>query len=64
MQAYKERLRSPPIQEGFGDVKDAKERLAEQLMVVAKNNKTDPWTMDNLEEVLKNLKNNKSRDPN
>ena len=64
VEAYKERLGSRPIKEGLEDVKDAKERLAEQLMMVAKNNKTDPWTIDNLEEVLKNLKNNKSRDPN
>ena len=62
--AYKERLRNRPIKKGLEDVKDSKEKLAEQVMLVAKRNKTEPWSMDDLKEVLKSLKNNKSRDPN
>ena len=30
-------------------------------MKVAKENKTDPWSMDDLDAVFKGLKNNKSR---
>ena len=33
-------------------------------MEAAKNTKTDPWDITNLEIVLNNLKKNKSRDPN
>ena len=38
--------------------------LAEKVMKVAKYNKTDPWSMDDLDAVLKSLKMQKSRDPN
>ena len=42
--------------------KEAKEKLAVKLIEVAKKNKTPPWTLKNLEKVLKQLKMNKSRD--
>ena len=28
-----------------------------------KNSKTEPWTLNDLEKAIKNLKNNKARDP-
>jgi hypothetical protein len=62
-EAYSERLRNRPIREGLEDIKDAKEMLAEKVMKVAKDNKTDPWSMDDLNTVLKSLKTKKSRDP-
>ena len=62
--AYQERLRNRPIKQGLEDIKESKERLAEKLMNVAKNNKTEPWNIHDLNEVLKSLKSNKSRDPN
>ena len=62
--AYTERLRKRPIKEGLENLKEAKERLAEKVMQVAKDNKTDPWNIDNLNLALKSLKNHKSRDPN
>ena len=34
--AYKERLRNRPIRDGLENIKDAKERLAEKLMDVAR----------------------------
>ena len=46
------------------EIKDAKENLAENLMEEAKLNKTDPWTLSDLDNVLQGLKKNKSRDPN
>ena len=63
-EAYSERLRNRPIRQGLENIKDAKEMLAEKVMKVAKYNKTDPWSMDDLDAVLKSLKMQKSRDPN
>ena len=64
IKAYQERLRNRPIKEGMEEIKDAKENLAENLMEEAKLNKTDPWTLSDLDNVLQRLKKNKSRDPN
>ena len=44
-------------------IKDAKEILCEKLLKLAKSEKTPPWKMKDLDEVLKNLKKDKSRDP-
>ena len=62
--AYKERLRNRPIREGLENIKESKEKLADSLMYKAKQNKTLPWDMTDLEAVLNKLKKNKSRDPN
>ena len=64
VEAYKYRLRNRPIKKGLEEMKEAKEKVAEKVLEAAKNNKTDPWDIDDLEVVLNNLKNNKSRDPN
>ena len=63
VKAYENRLRNRPMKKGMDDIKDAKEKLADKVIEAAKNNKTDPWDMADLEIVLKKLKNNKSRDP-
>ena len=39
-------------------MKEAKEKVAEKVLEAAKNNKTDPWDIDDLEVVLNNLKKN------
>ena len=44
-------------------LKNKKKRIFEMKLKLASNNKSKPWTMAELEVVLKNLKNNKSRDP-
>ena len=44
-------------------IKDAKEKLCGKLLKIAEANKSPPWTMKELEVVLKNLKKQKSRDP-
>ena len=47
-------------------IKEGKEKLAEKLMDVAKENKNPPWNKKDLEKVLKQLKkdkwNNKKED--
>ena len=40
-----------------------KEELSDLKINLSKANKSPPWTMNDLDIVLKNLKNNKSRDP-
>ena len=62
--AYSHRLRSRPIKEGLESVKDAKEKLCNERLTKAKNNKTPDWTMNELEKVLEHLKKDISRDPN
>ena len=37
--------------------------LCEMRLEIAEKNKTPPWTLKELEKVLKYLKSNKSRDP-
>ena len=64
IKAFKHRLRNRPIKEGLEDMKEAKEKAAKRVMEAAKNNKTYPWDMMDIEIVLNNMKNNKSRDPN
>ena len=64
IKAYEDRLRTRPIKEGLEHILDAKEKLADSLMEKAKLNKTPPWTSQELQVVLDNLKINKSRDPN
>ena len=61
--AFGKRLENKPIKEGLEGVKEMKEKLAEKLMKVAKNNKTPPWEIKDIEKVLKQLKKDKSRDP-
>ena len=61
--AYKKRLHNRPIKEGLEHIKESKEKLADRLMEKAKQNKTPPWELGDLEVVLDKLKKNKSRDP-
>ena len=63
MNAFKKRLENKPMKEGMEDLKESKEELAKKLMEVAKQNKTPPWKIKDLEKVLKQLKKDKSRDP-
>ena len=64
LNTYKHRLRNRPIKEEFQEIKACKEELFELRMNLANSAKSVPWTMDDLELVLKNLKHGKSRDPN
>ena len=61
---YKSVLSNRPIKEGFEQLKSDKEELSRLRLEAAKLNKSIPWTLDDLEEVLKYLKKDKCRDPN
>ena len=60
---YTERLKNRPMKDDLKHIKDAKEMLCEKLLKIAKRRKTPPWTMHDLDRVLKSLKKQKSRDP-
>ena len=60
---YKKRLENRKIKEKFEHIQEEKEQLCYKRLEIAKNNKTEPWTIDDLETVLNHLKKNKSRDP-
>ena len=60
---YKQRLENRPMKHELNHIRQAKEKLCENILKIAKNNKTPPWTIKDLEKVLKNLKKQKSRDP-
>ena len=64
LQTYKHRLRNRPIKENFQEIKGFKEELFELKLGLARCNKSVAWTMENLEFVLKHLREGKSRDPN
>ena len=63
LETYKKRLENRTIQPNLNHLKQEKEELCKVRLEVAKENKTPPWTMTQLEKVLHNLKLNKSRDP-
>ena len=63
VRVYEERLKNKPMKDDLKHVKDAKEMLCEKILKLASLRKTPPWTMKDLEKVLKNLKKQKSRDP-
>ena len=64
MELYKKVLENRPMLEKHFNLKKEKETLCEERVKLAKNTKTNPWKLEELEEVLKHLKRNKSRDPN
>jgi hypothetical protein len=63
LNTFVHRLRQRPIKKDFAYLKHLKEVLCSKRMEYAKARKTEDWTMEKLEKVLKALKKNKSRDP-
>ena len=63
IKVYEKRLKNRPMKDNLSHIKDAKELLCEKILKLASLKKTPPWTMNNLNTVLKNLKKNKARDP-
>ena len=64
LETYKQRVRNRPIKAGFEEIERLKDDLFDLRLEIAKTNKSNPWTMEDLESVLKNLKKGKARDPN
>ena len=61
LNTYKHRLRSRPIKEDFKKIKEHKDELFKLRLKLASSNKSEPWSRG---QVLKQLKEGKSRDPN
>ena len=51
------------MKDNLSHIKEAKLLLCEKILKLASLKKTPPWTMNNLNTVLKNLKKIKSRYP-
>ena len=64
LKTYKERLRSRPMKEDYEEIKNLKLVLFNLRKELSGNRKSKPWEMEDLEAILKNLKNDKARDPN
>ena len=63
LDVFRERLQNRPMRKDLLKMKEMKEDLCKLRLKRARDNKTPPWTMEQLETVLKYLKKNKSRDP-
>ena len=63
LQVYAKRLEGNIIEDHLKDLEKDTNLLCELRVKVSKENKTDPWTMDDLVEALKHLKKDKARDP-
>ena len=62
LDTYVQRLTPNPVKEGLEEIMKLKEMLFEMRIENAKFEVTEDWTIDDLEKVLKSLKNNKARD--
>ena len=60
---FKERLRKRPVHPDFKNIQDLKDEIFELKIEKAKTNKTEDWTIKELEAVLTEIKKGKSRDP-
>ena len=64
LKTYLHRLRNRPMKNEMVEIKKLKDDLFDKRLELANRNKSVPWTMYDLEMVLKTLKQGKSRDPN
>ena len=63
LDTFVHRLRHRPIRDNLQNLKEMKEELCQKRLNIARDNKTPPWTNEQLLKVLSRLKNGKSRDP-
>ena len=63
LEEMKERLRHRIINPELVYLQEMKEKHCEKRVEADKHMKSEPWTLNQLEKVLKSLKNGKSRDP-
>ena len=63
LQTYINRLRNRAIKPGFEEIKNRKLELFKIRLDISKGKKSEPWELQNLEEAIKHLKNDKARDP-
>ena len=63
LNTYMHRLRNRPVKKEYEDMKAYKDDLFDLRLKLARLNKSFPWEMEDLELVLKSMKEGKSRDP-
>ena len=63
LQTFKHRLRHRPPQPGFENYLEIQNDLFKLRLELAKQNKSPPWVMQDLEDAIKDLKTGKCRDP-
>ena len=63
LETYVHRLRPRPIREDLQDLLSLKNELWAGRLELIKSNVSKPWTLKDLDRVLKSLKNNQTRDP-
>ena len=63
LSTYVHRLRSRPIRDDLQDLLLLKNELWAGRLDLIKSNVSKPWTLADLEKVIKSLKNNQTRDP-
>ena len=59
---YKDRLRRRPVRYDFADMRKRRDEILKLKLFLASHQKSRDWTIAELDEVLKNLKNKKSPD--
>ena len=64
LMTYKNRLEHRKMNECYHDIRKLKSDLWELRFESLKTKPSKPWTIEDLEEATKSLKNNQSRDPN
>ena len=62
LEAYSERLKPNKVKDHLKSYEETVNKLCEKRLDKAKAKKTDPWSMDDLEEALKSLDKDKARD--
>ena len=60
---FTHRLRERPSKESYHELFELQESLLRKRLAITKTKKSAPWTEKNVIEVMKTLKNNKSKDP-
>ena len=63
IETYRDRLKPNPMSKGLQDLKELKEYLFNLRFQYASKRISEDWKLEDLEKVLKSLKNGKARDP-
>ena len=63
LETFKHRLRHRPVQPGFESLLNHQKELFDLRIELAKEDKSEPWGMADLEDAIRSLKTGKCRDP-
>ena len=63
LKTFTNRLRNRPMKSDMSEIRDMKIQLFDLRLELATKRKSKPWSLANLESVLKGLKKEKARDP-